>query len=255
MRFLAFLLLFTGSHAFVSLNTPSVVSKTTTTTSTSTSLFYAMGQEEARTAFFVWFFGASGAAGIARGAFPRMYQQTKTILDLKDAQPMGRGETIGLSPLAGYPRDLYLDDVQAIVNDKRTVAQMVKQFPVEGNFLSKNGYLTFDAWAQVHAKRNPLTVRAIFDTFAQSTNVVNPEIAQQKLDQYRTDPNSVNGALVKSKLTSFSAIFVLLFLLGFADVQAADHAYHGWFPTWPGATNFPWSLSDSGLGEIPKYWE
>jgi len=217
---------------------------------------FAAEIEASRTAFFIWAFGASGAAGIARSAFPRMYKQVTYIRSLKDEGPSLGGETIGLSPLCGYPIDLCVADVKKIVNNRLSVEQIVAKYPVEGNFLSRKGYLTFDAFQQANKGSNPLAVRAVFDTFAQSTDVSDPNIAQQKIDSYKEDITIINGALLKAKGTGFSAIVVLLFLLGLADIVAAGHAYHGWFPEWPGGQNFPLCIFDLETGPltIPKYW-
>jgi len=212
--------------------------------------------EESRTAFFIWFFGASGAAGIARSAFPRMYNQVSYVQGLKGAGPTLGGENLGLSPLCGYPEDLKVKDVEKILNMRMTVEQMVQKYPVEGNFLSRKGYLTFSAFETANRGANPLALRAIFDTFAQSTDVCAPDIAQQKLDAYKEDMALINGALLKSKLAGYSAIAVLLFLLGLADIVAAGHAWHGWFPEWPGGENFPLSIFNIETSPltIPKYW-
>jgi hypothetical protein len=39
--------------------------------------------DEARNAFFLWFFGASGGAGIARSAFPRMLRNFQTVSEFE----------------------------------------------------------------------------------------------------------------------------------------------------------------------------
>lgn len=248
--------------------------------------------DTARTAFFIWFFGTSGGAGVALSNFPRMYSNVQAIQSMKDAGPSLGGETLGLTPwLVGYPRDLYLKDIQAVVKNKLTVEQMVDKFPIENNFLSSRGYLTYEAFQQANSKANPLTVRAIFDTFAQSTDVVEPDVAQAKLDEYKENVYAIKGALLQSKLIGYLAIFTLLFLLGFACAIAAGHAYHGWyvigrtelvdpiclalkgirlhlcltrvascsifrFPDWPGGQNFPACLLDPKTGPwtIPDYW-
>ena len=218
--------------------------------------FFEVNSELARKAFFIWFFGASGAAGIARSAFPRMYRSTMTIQSLKGVGPTLGGETIGISPLCFFPEDLAIKDVEQVVNNPLSVAEIVERHPIEGNFLAKKGYLTFEAFNLANEGANPLAIRGIFDTFNQSTNVCEPEIAQAKLTSYREDPTLLRGALLKSKVVGFFAVFTLLFLLGFADIVAAGHAYHGWFPDWPGGKNFPWSLfdPDGGLLSIPDYW-
>lgn len=76
------------------------------------------------------------------------------------------------------------------------------------------------------------------------------------LDEYKQDPTTLKQKLLLAKLQGYSAIFTLLFLLGLVDVVAAGHAYHGWFPDWPGAENFPAGLFDSekGIQTIPQYW-
>ena len=88
---------------------------------------------------FSWFFGASGGAGIARGAFPKMYNNVQQIQALKGEGPTLGGDTVGLSFLCGYPEDISIADVQKICSNKMTVEQMVDKFPVEGNFLASKG--------------------------------------------------------------------------------------------------------------------
>lgn len=201
--------------------------------------------EESRTQFFGWFFGASGAAGIARGAFPRMFEQVQYIQSMKGSEPTLGGEKLKLSPLCGYPEDLYIKDVEKVINNKLSIEQIVAKYPIENNFLSRKGYITFPAFEMANKGSNPLAVRAIFDTFAQSTDACDPFIAQDKIDSYKEDINRINGALIKSKFTGYAAIFTLLFLLGLADVIAFGHARDGWFHYW--------KLSD-GILNIPNYW-
>jgi len=201
--------------------------------------------EGSRGQFFLWFFGSSGGAGIALNAFPRMYGQVQYIQSLKGSEPSFGGDTLGLSPLCGYPEDLSIKDLEKVVNNKMTVGQMVQKFPIENNFLSKKGYITFDAFELATKGANPLAVRAVFDTFAQSTDVCDPRIAQEKIDSYKEDISRIKGSLFKSKVTGYASIFTLLFLLGLAEFVASGHARDGWFHYW--------KLSD-GLFNIPAYW-
>lgn len=201
--------------------------------------------EEARTQFFGWFFGASGGAGIARSAFPRMYGQVQYIQSLKGSVPSLGGETLKLSPLCGYPEDLSVKDLEKVLNNKMNIQQIVQKYPIENNFLSRKGYVTFAAFELGNKGANPLAVRAIFDTFAQSTDVCDPFIAQDKIDSYKEDIYLIKGSLAYSKVTGYAAIFTLLFLLGLADFIAAGHARDGWF--------HDWTFAD-GILNIPNYW-
>mmetsp|Transcript_12241 Transcript_12241/g.17076 ORF Transcript_12241/g.17076 Transcript_12241/m.17076 type:complete len:283 (+) Transcript_12241:117-965(+) len=246
-----------------STNNPIVAIAEKATTATTTTQLFLTADEipadlgEARTAFFVWFFGASGAAGIARGAFPRMYNNTQTIKKLEGVGPTKGGDTVGLSSLCAYPVDLSIADINQILNNKLSIEQIVAKYPVEGNFLAAKGYLTFSAYEQANKGCNPLTLRAIFDCFSQSTDVVNPIIAQQKVDAYKENLGTFKNDLLKSKLQGYMAIITLLGLLGLADIVAFGHAYDGWFPEWPGGReNLPWGLIDPQTGPwtIPNYW-
>jgi len=203
-----------------------------------------------------WFFGASGGAGIARSSFPRMYNSVRTIQSLKGVGPTLGGEKLGLSPICGYPEDLCRADVEKILDNKLSVEQIVKDYPVEGNFLAAKGYLTYQAFKEANKDANPLAVRAIFDSLNTSTDVCSPDVAQGKLDSYKENMDLISEELLKAKLLGFSSIFALLFLLGLADVVAFGHARDGWFPDWPGLSNLPSSLFDPeiGLTSIPKYW-
>ena len=103
------------------------------------SVVTADDMETARTAFYIWFFGASGGAGIARSSFPRMWNNFQTVRSLKGVGPTQGGEKLGISPLCGYPEDLSRKDVERIVNKKMTVEQIVEKYPVKGNFLAESG--------------------------------------------------------------------------------------------------------------------
>ena len=201
--------------------------------------------ESSRTQFFAWFFGASGGAGIARSAFPRMYEEFQYIRNLKESQPSQGGETLRLNPLCGYPEDLSIKDLEKIVNNRMSIEQIVQKYPIENNFLSRKGYVTFASFEMANKGANPLAVRAIFDTFAQSTDVCDPFIAQDKIDSYKEDITIISGALFKSKIVGYVAIVSLLFLLGLADFTAFGHARDGWF--------HDWKLAD-GILNIPDYW-
>lgn len=214
--------------------------------------------QEARSNFFIWFFGASGAAGIARSAFPIMYANAMEILSLKDASAAKPGEEmIGLSPLVGYPRDLSRREVEKVLNNPLNIEGIVKKYPVEGNFLSKKGYITYEAFKKGNAKADPLAVRAVFDCFAQSTLVSNPEVAQAKIDSFKQDLNAFKSNLLYSKAVGWAAIVTLLGLLGLADIEAYFNLYNGWFPEWPGGRLWLegglWG-KETGVWLIPKYW-
>jgi hypothetical protein len=212
----------------------------------------------ARSNFFFWFFGASGAAGLARSAFPRMYSNVVEISELGKAVTNNKSDWVGLSPLCGYPRDVSTFDVNLIVNNKLSVEQIVKKYPVDGNFLAASGYLTYEAFAKANTGADPLAVRAVFDCFAQSTPVSNPEIAQKKIDSYKESLSKFKSDLLYSKATGWASIVTLLGLLGLADIEAFNFAYAGWFPDWPGGQMWlERGLFDpeTGLGAIPKYWK
>lgn len=201
--------------------------------------------ESARGQFFLWFFGSSGGGGVALSSFPRMYKQVADIQSLKGVGPSLGGDTLGLSPLCGYPQDIAIKDIEKVVNNKMTVEEIVEKFPQVDNYLASKGYVTYKAFEQANSGCNPLAIRAVFDTFSQSTNVSDPRIAQQKLDLYKEDVFAINGALFKSKVTGFSAILTLLFLLGVAESIVLGHARDGWF--------HDWKLSD-GILNIPDFW-
>lgn len=214
--------------------------------------------DASRGEFFLWFFGASGSAGIARGQFPKMFGQVQTIQGLKGVGPTLGGPSLGLNPLCGYPQDLAVADVEQIVSksNKLSVQNIIDKFPNDGTFLAQQGYLTYAAFCAANKDSNPLAVRAIFDSFGQSTDACDPKVAAAKLESYAQAPSKLNGQLLASKVSGWAAIAILLFLLGLADIVALGHAYEGWFPDWPGGRNFPFSLldEDGSLFSIPKYW-
>ena len=100
--------------------------------------------EDSRNLFYLWFFGGSGGGGIAIAAFPAMYERFSNMRSLKGQGPTAGGETIGVSPLCGFPEDLSLADVQKIFNNPMSVERMVETGPKDsfwaevsyGNFIN-----------------------------------------------------------------------------------------------------------------------
>jgi hypothetical protein len=176
--------------------------------------------DEARTAFFFWLFGASGGAGIARSSFPRMFKNVMEVNSLKGIGPSEGGETLDMSPLCAYPEAIFRKDVEQIVNNKLSVEQIVQKYPIEGNFLSAKGYLTYAAFKLANPDANPLSLRAVFDSLNTSADVSNPEIAQELFNTYKTDPDALAGKVLLAKMKGYGAIFFLLFLLALADYEA-----------------------------------
>jgi hypothetical protein len=181
--------------------------------------------DEARNVFFLWFFGASGGAGIARSAFPRMLRNFQTVRQLaneQDEAPDSRrsDEIIPISFICGYPKPIYREDVTRIVKNPLSVEQIVSQYPIENNFLSKNGYLTYPAYQLAHPNANPFTLRVIFDSFNTNSDVCPPNQAQDILDQYQEDAMALSTNIVFAKLRGYLAIFTLLSLFALADYEA-----------------------------------
>jgi len=207
--------------------------------------------DSARKLFYLWFFGGSGGAGIAVSAFPKMYDRFQEMRSLKSSG--GEGETIGISPLCGLPEDLKLTDVQQVLNNRMSVNEMVKKGPKD-SFWAERGYLRFEAFDAANKKCNPLTVRAVFDAMTTSTSTVEPDVAQELLDSFRDDINAFKKTLLTCKLKGYSAIGLLVFLLGLAAAVSLNALAEGWFPEWPGLDNFPVGLVDPGVWTIPNYW-
>lgn len=191
-------------------------------------------QLQARTDFFIWLFGASGAAGVARSAFPRMFNNIREIQSYRNVPGLstadGAAQMVGISPLCGYPRDLTVKEMNTVLKNRLNIEQIVAKYPVENNIWAKKGYITYSAFKQANTKADPLVVRAIFDCFSQSTEVSSPDIAQQKMDSYKESLDNFKRDLLKSKVTGWAAIVTLLGLLGLADIEA----YSKWImnPSW-----------------------
>jgi len=213
----------------------------------------AASSEDARKLFYLWFFGGSGGGGIAATAFPKMYDRFQTMRSLKDDGPTLGGESIELSPLCGYPRDIALADVEKVLGNSMSVERMVKEGP-QDNFLAGMGYLRFEAFVAANEGCNPLAVRAVFDALTTSTSTVEPDTAQDLLDQFRTDIPAFKRTLLFTKLAGWSAIGVLVFLLGLTFYVCGEALAKGWFPDWPGNENFPVGLLIPGVWTIPEYW-
>lgn len=239
--------------------------KTSTTTSTSTSTSTTLNlsevdlssipaaSEDARRLFFLWFFGGSGGGGIALAAFPNMYSRFQEMRSLLDEGPTLGGETIGLSPLCGYPRDISRADLEKVLSNEMSVKTMVEQGPKD-NYWAGLGYLRFEAFAAANEDCNPLTVRVVFDSLTTNPSTAEPGPSQVLLDEFRTDVEAFKSTLLKKKATGWSAIGVLFLLLGITANVCGEAFAKGWFPDWPGNTNFPLGLVDPGFWTIPDYW-
>ena len=208
--------------------------------------------EHARNYFFIWFFGGQGGATVALGQAPKQFAKFKSLFEISGEGPTAAGETVGLSPLCLYPRDISRSDVDQILSNKLSVVQMVEKGP-KPNYMSQKGYLCFESFADANKQCNPLTIRAVFDAMSTGDNC-DPSVAQTKLDEFRSDPSAFKNSLLKQKLAGFSSIVFLLFLLGpIVGETCLESAYYGWFPEWPGGENLPWSLLTQG-SKIPQYW-
>lgn len=213
---------------------------------------------DARGYFALWFFGGSGGGGIALKQFPRQFENFQKTIALSGEGPTVGGETVGVSPLCLYPRDLSKGDLDKVFNNKLSVEQMVERGP-KPNYLSECGYLCFDSFVEANKGCNPLTVRAVFDAMSTS-DIVSPEVVQAKLDEFSGDTSpdraAFKSALLQTKLAGFSSIAFLLFLLGpIVGSTCLDAGAAGWFPDWPGNDNMPWSLlAGPGVWTIPEYW-
>jgi hypothetical protein len=87
-----------------------------------------------------------------------------------------------------------------------------------------------------------------------STSTVEPDVAQELLDTYKNDIGAFKTSLLLRKAQGYSAISLLLFLLGLATTVSGQALAEGWFPEWPGNNNFPVGIVDPGLWSIPDYW-
>lgn len=251
-------LLVAASHAFVTTR-PNLQVKKSSLTKTTKALnvipeAFTDTPETARTYFYIWFFGGQGGATVALGQFPKQFAKFKSLFDMSEEGPTAAGETVGLSPLCLYPRDISKADVDQVLSNKLSVEQMVAKGP-KPNYLSEKGYLCFESFADANKKCNPLTIRAVFDAMSTGDNC-DPSIAQTKLDEFRSDPSAFKNSLLKQKLAGFSSIAFLLFLLGPIVAETClEAASFGWFPEWPGGNNLPWSLLiGPGFWTIPEYW-
>jgi hypothetical protein len=214
--------------------------------------------DDARAYFALWFFGGSGGAGVALRQVPALYEKIQQRNSMSDEGPTQGGDTVGISPLCLYPRDLSRADLAKVVGNKLSVTKMVATGP-KPNYMSENGYLCFQSFEVANTGSNPLTVRAVFDAMSTGDNVA-PNVAQACLDSFAGDTSSdgtvFKQALLKTKLIGYSSVAFLLFLLGpIVGATCLEAGSMGWFPEWPGNDNLPWSLLvGPGFWTIPEYW-
>ena len=191
--------------------------------------------ESARGYFGLWFFGGQGGATVALSRAPAQIAKFKKLYSMSDEGPTLGGETVGVSPICLYPRDICKADIDKVLSNKLSVEQMVEKGP-KPTYLSENGYLNYASFVDANKGCNPLTVRAVFDSFATSDNVA-PDVAQQAIDEFKADPSgsAFKNGLLKSKLAGWASLAFLAFLLGpIVGSTCLDAGAAGWFPDWPG---------------------
>ena len=199
-----------------------------------------------------------GGVAVALRQFPAQFSKFQQLFSMSAEEPTAGGETIGISPLCLYPRDLSKADVDKVLNNKLSVEKMVEKGP-KVSYMATKGYLCFAAFQEANQNCNPLTTRAVFDALSTGDNV-SPFEAQKMLDEFANDTSpdrsKFKSELLRTKLTGFSSIAFLLFLLGpIVGSTCLDALAYGWFPEWPGINNMPWSLLASpGVWSIPEYW-
>lgn len=220
--------------------------------------------ESARFAFWLCFYGAAGAASVGREIIPIRFGRLMDRKALKGKGPsLGGEEKLKLLPyVSGYPEEIMTRDVEKVINNRLSTFQMVKKFPIEKETYAythmKNPpeFLYYEAFALANRGANPLAIRAVFDGIADGGDTVYAGLAQEVVESYKGDPDLLAKKLNRSKLLSLLAFVSVICLVGLADYFAAYHLYKGWFPTWPGASNFPFSILDKEVGffTIPQYW-
>lgn len=236
----------------------------------------------ARFAFALCFYGATGVGSIGRELIPIVfgrYETTKTLeSDNKGAankQKVVDDEDLGIW---GYPEKIYRKDVETILNNPLTPLAIAKKYPItqDKDAPPRREYthmketvpmLGYDGFAKANPRANPVALRAVFDSFSNSiggSNAVSPITAQRNLDSFLEKgarrKGIVTGGMAKKlnggKSLGISAFVFLLVLLGIADYLAIFHLWKGWFPMWEGFSNMPSSLFDgsTGVTVLPNFF-
>jgi len=257
MRIVSFLAVIGLSNGFVvppaGINEPAATAAARTTTSLNLDASIVTEMGAARGAFGLCFFGAAGSASLGREVLPKTWNHYWGVQALKGkgAAPSG-GEEFGM---VGYPEPVYAEDIRKVVNNRISVAEMNKKYPIEGTF---PGYFHFESMAAANEKVAPLVaVRAVYDTLSTGINKdqINSIVATEQLELYKNDLDLIKKNLLVSKAVGLSAFFLLLGLLGLADYFTIFHLWHGWFPEWQGFDAMPGSLFDErGILSLPNYF-
>lgn len=162
--------------------------------------------------------------------------------------------------LIGYPEPVYANDVMAVLeNNITTISEIMEAYPIEN---ALPGYLRYEALAQANDNIPQVAVRAVFDALAVgiNKNSVNPQTAVAKMALFRDDLNEMMQNSRTTRALGVTALVLLLSILGVADFFAVYHLWKGWFPTWQGFDQIPFSIFDergivnlaaSFLGDVP----
>jgi len=231
-------------------------SATTATSSLNAFVDASLIQEmtNSRSAFGLYLFGSLGTAALGRSAIPVTIDRIK--LNRALATEGESKESLGGSEMGyGYPGKVYENDVREVLDNPMSMQQIVMKYPIPGKIA---GFLSYEAFAKANPNSNPTAVKAVWDAFSVgiNTKVVSPISAQKQFDIFQGDMDQIATRLTYGKIIGISAFLILLAGLGVADGYAAYHGWKGWFPTWPGLNNFPFSFVsiDTGLLSIPKYY-
>ncbi len=123
---------------------------------------------QAKSEFFFFFVGGSGALGIGFAQVPKIWAEIRRVQQLKGG-PTAGGDLLPCNPLAtvGYPEPLRLADVQQVLREMPSCGA-VQSRGAKKSYMAQLGCLEreafFDCYGQLQA--NPLALHAVFEAMS-----------------------------------------------------------------------------------------
>lgn len=193
-----------------------------------TSFLQKVSSDQARTEFYFFFFGGSGALGIGAAQIPKILKEYASIKLLSGSKSEG-GEDLDLSPLVtlGYPEAVKVNDAQKIIDSLPPASKILELGP-KRTFMAKSGYMEVEGFYNALPECNKLALYTAFTAFssggygspAQYNEFVD-NLKSGGIDSFKT---SVLAASAK-KLSAYAVFGFLIALVLDLIIESAAQAF------------------------------
>lgn len=198
------------------------------------SILQKVAPEQARSEFYFFFFGGSGALGIGAGQIPKILKEFERMKNLEGVPSLG-GDDFALPAIGKikYPETLKTKDIQCVIDRLPAVnkIQDLAQKLDTSSFMVQRGYISRPAFIKAAEKCYPLAAYAVFDALANGSEFADPRIADSAITAWKAKGadglKQVSESIGKGNANKFSAYAVFTFLLGLVGDLVVETGING----------------------------